>query len=242
MASLYFRTDLDRVNEGDLIALDGPELTHAVTVARVRAGEHLMIGDGRGLLINGVVVEAHSRALTVRSERVQFVDRPELKITLVQALAKGDRDERAVQASTELGVDDIVPWSASRSVSRWEGPKLSRGQQRWSTIAREASKQSIRAWIPRVGDLVTTQGIAALGSTQRVLVLEPTAETALTELSFDDRSIALVVGPEGGVTPEEHRILCAAGAISVRLGSTVLRTSTAGPAALTALSVLLHRW
>lgn len=242
MASLYVKTDLDYAHQGEQISLDGPELKHAVTVARVRQGERLMIGNGRGLLIDGVVVEVRPGVLTIEAERVQTVERPLHTITLVQALAKGDRAELAIQASTELGVDGIVPWAASRSVSKWEGPKISRGQQRWATIVREASKQSIRAWIPEVGELVTTAGIVSLASTHQIVVLEPTSHTALTSLSFDGRPLALVVGPEGGITSDESQMLVSAGAHSVCLGGNVLRTSTAGPAALAALSVLLHRW
>jgi 16S rRNA (uracil1498-N3)-methyltransferase len=163
-------------------------------------------------------------------------------VTLVQALAKGDRDELAIQASTELGVDAVVPWSAARSVSRWEGPKVAKGRERWATIVREAAKQSIRAWVPKVGELSNTKAVAALAGDNRVLVLEPDATERLTSVVPDGRPIVLVVGPEGGIAPEELAAFTAAGAELVRLGDTVLRTSTAGPAALAVLNGILGRW
>ncbi|HEY8282246.1 MAG TPA: 16S rRNA (uracil(1498)-N(3))-methyltransferase, partial [Leifsonia sp.] len=163
-------------------------------------------------------------------------------ITLVQALAKGDRDELAVQAATELGVDRVVPWAAARSISRWEGPKVAKGRDRWASIVREAAKQSIRAWVPAVSELATTADIVSFCAHARVLVLEPDAPEPLTGVRPDERELVLVVGPEGGIAPQELDALRQAGAELVRLGDTVLRTSTAGPAALAVLNASLGRW
>lgn len=162
---------------------------------------------------------------------------------LVQALAKGDRDELAIQAATELGVDEVVPWQASRSVSRWSGPKIDKGIARWTSIVREAAKQAHRAWLPQVTPPATTAQVAARATKALVLVLEPTASVALTAVPLDDApEIVLIVGPEGGVAAEELSTLADAGATAVRLGETVLRTSTAGPAALAVLNARLRRW
>jgi 16S rRNA (uracil1498-N3)-methyltransferase len=163
---------------------------------------------------------------------------------LVQALAKGDRDELAVQAATELGVDEIVPWQAARSVSRWDSAKAEKGRARWGAIVREAGKQAHRAWLPDVSPLETTADLGRRAAASRVLILEPTADVSLTALTFgaDGGDIVLVVGPEGGIAPEELEALGAAGATPVRLGDTVLRTSTAGPAALAVVSAALGRW
>jgi 16S rRNA (uracil1498-N3)-methyltransferase len=166
---------------------------------------------------------------------------------LVQALAKGDRDELAVQAATELGVDEVVPWAAARSVSRWEGAKIAKGTARWRSITREATKQAIRPWAPEVSGLATTRQLAARAAAETVLVLEPTAEQALSQVDLEGAggapsSVLVVVGPEGGVSPAELELLAGAGAVPVRLGDSVLRTSTAGPAALAVLSVRLGRW
>ena len=242
MSSLYLREDLADVDVGARLTLTGPEAKHAATVNRTRPGESVLIGNGRGMVASGEVLVATSTELTIDVEAVERVPRAEPAITLVQALAKGDRDELAVQAATELGVDTVVPWSASRSVSRWEGAKVAKGRDRWAAIVREASKQSIRAWTPEVGELATTKQVAALAATHRVLVLEPGATDALTAIRPDGRPLALVVGPEGGIAPQELEAFRAAGAEVVRLGDTVLRTSTAGPAALAVLNAALGRW
>ncbi|GAB3577778.1 16S rRNA (uracil(1498)-N(3))-methyltransferase [Leifsonia lichenia] len=246
MSSLYLREDLAEVSVGERLSITGQEAKHAATVNRTRPGQTVMIGNGRGLVAGGEVVEATSAELTIDVADVQRVERQAPAITLVQALAKGDRDELAIQAATELGVDAVVPWAASRSVSRWEGQKVAKGRERWSTIVREAAKQSIRAWVPEVGELATTKQVAALCADSRVLVLEPDAEAKLTdavrEASSDARPLVLVVGPEGGIAPSELDAFRAAGAELVRLGATVLRTSTAGPAALAVLNASIGRW
>jgi 16S rRNA (uracil1498-N3)-methyltransferase len=242
VSSLYFREDLEAVDVGGRVSIVGAEAKHAATVNRTRPGHSVMIGNGRGLVVTGEVLESTSAELTIDVETVERVDRPTLSVTLVQALAKGDRDELAIQASTELGVDAVVPWSAARSVSRWEGPKVAKGRERWATIVREAAKQSIRAWVPKVGELSNTKAVAALAGDNRVLVLEPDATERLTSVVPDGRPIVLVVGPEGGIAPEELAAFTAAGAELVRLGDTVLRTSTAGPAALAVLNGILGRW
>jgi 16S rRNA (uracil1498-N3)-methyltransferase len=242
MSSLYLREDLDDVGVGDRLSLSGAEAKHAATVNRTRPGQSVLIGNGRGLVVSGEVLVATSAELTIDVEAVERVARPEPALTLVQALAKGDRDELAIQASTELGIDVVIPWSAARSVSRWDGPKVAKGRERWSAIVREAAKQSIRAWVPEVGPLSTTKAVAALAADHRILVLEPDARTPLTSLDLDDRPLVLVVGPEGGIAPDELAAFDAAGAEPVRLGDTVLRTSTAGPAALAVLNGMLGRW
>ncbi|RXZ71245.1 16S rRNA (uracil(1498)-N(3))-methyltransferase [Agromyces albus] len=244
MSSLYLDESLElgAVTPGATVELSGDEARHAVTVARVRTGERIAIGDGRGILVRGVVVSTGARELALEVEEVLVEEPPETRITLVQALAKGDRDELAVQAATELGVDAVVPWAAARSVSRWEGPKAEKGRQRWASIVREAVKQSIRAWLPPVAPVTTTGDLAGLLQGTRMLLLEPTATTPITDIRPDGRDLALVVGPEGGIAPPELERLVAAGAEPVRLGASVLRTSTAGPAAIAVLNAALGRW
>lgn len=229
---------------GAVVGITGAEARHAVTVSRVRPGEHLQIGNGAGLMLSATVVGADANLLTLRVETVTVTARVTPRIRLVQALAKGDRDELAVQAATELGIDGVVPWAASRSVTRWEGAKITKGRDRWSSIVREASKQSIRAWLPTVAELTSTKMLAELAGSTRMLLLEPSATERLTSQAAptDDREILLVVGPEGGLSPAELTLLEQAGATRVRLGDNVLRTSTAGPAALSILNATLGRW
>lgn len=242
MAHRYLREDLAQARPGDLIRLEGPDARHAVTVSRVAPGQPLSIGNGAGLVVHGRVEHAERERLELRAARVERLPRPELTITLVQALAKGDRDELAVQAATELGVDRVIPWPASRSVVRWDAAKAARGRARWHSIAREASKQSMRAWLPEVAEPMSTAQLAELLPGHRMLLLEPSAPVPLRGLRFDSRDLVLVVGPEGGIAPDELELLTRSGAEPVRLGGEVLRTSTAGPAAIAVLSAALGRW
>lgn len=241
MASLYLTQDLAAARVGGRVEVTGDEARHALQVARIRPGERIAVGDGRGTLVRGEVVAAEPGVLAVGVDEVAHEPEPVPQLWLAQALAKGDRDELAVQAATELGVAGVVPWAAERSVTRWEGPKIARNQERWATIVREASKQAIRARVPEVAPLATTAQLAALPGL--TVVLEPTARAALTEVPLDGVGrVTLVVGPEGGIAPRELDRLTDAGAVLARLGSEVLRTSTAGPAALALLNVRLGRW
>lgn len=228
---------------GESVVLTGAEAHHAAVVRRVRVGEEVTVGDGQGAWLTGTVESAQPREVVVTVVARADVPQPEPRLVLVQALAKGDRDELAVQAATELGVDEIVPWQASRSVSRWDAAKAVKGRARWSAIVREAAKQAHRAWVPEVAEVVTTKQLAQRAAASAVLLLEPTAEVPLSAVALPrDCDVVLVVGPEGGIAPEELSALADAGATAVRLGDTVLRTSTAGPAALAVASVRLARW
>ena len=241
--ALHFLLDRPATEQaGDAVVLTGTEAHHAATVRRVRVGEEVTIGDGRGAWLTGECESVTPREVVVRIVERMDAAAPSPRIVLVQALAKGDRDELAVQAATELGVDEIVPWQASRSVSRWDAAKAEKGRARWAAIVREAGKQAHRAWVPVVAAPVSTTQLADRASSQRVLLLDPTASVRLSDLEPDGRDLVLVVGPEGGISAEELDRLTEAGAERVLLGDTVLRTSTAGPAAIAVLSVALGRW
>jgi 16S rRNA (uracil1498-N3)-methyltransferase len=242
MAHFYLSEEQQPVEPGARIAVTGSEARHAVTVSRLTAGERISVGNGSGFVATGVIVSAEPSEFQVEVESVAHQLPGSPAIWLAQALAKGDRDEYAVQQATELGVDGVIPWSAQRSIVKWEGAKVRKGHDRWTAVVREATKQSVRSWIPEVADLASTTVLAQLAKQARMLVLEPLAENKLSELELDDRDLVLVVGPEGGIAPAELSRLEASGAELVRLGDTVLRTSTAGPAALAVLSAKLGRW
>lgn len=241
MASLYLNPTLDSsVAAGSKARIEGDEARHASTVARVRVGERIAIGDGAGTIVWGTVSTVSSTVVEIEVAEVIRDPSPRPAIWLAQALAKGDRDELAIQAATELGVSGVLPWAAERSISRWEGAKIDRGRERWSSIVHEAAKQAVRSWVPVVGALLTTADLAALPGS--LLVLDPTAAVALTAVDLPADRITLVVGPEGGIASRELEILDTAGATRVRLGAEILRTSTAGPAALAVLNARLGRW
>jgi 16S rRNA (uracil1498-N3)-methyltransferase len=229
---------VEALPEGDQFRLDGPEGHHAATVQRLRVGEGLLLGDGRGGTATAVVTAVGRGTLDVAIRARAYAEPPDPRIVVVQGIAKGDRGELAVQAMTEVGVDEIVPWSAARSVARW---KDDRPLHRWRATSREAAKQARRPWVPEVSEAVTTAALARRAGP--LLVLHEEAATRLSAVDLPTGGeLTLVVGPEGGIAPEELATLEAAGAVPVRLGTEVLRTSTAGVAAVSALSVRLGRW
>jgi len=228
---------------GDVIELTGSEAHHAAAVRRVRVGEDVTVTDGRGTWLTGSVSSVEPKRVAIAVVSRSVVEAPARRILLAQALAKGDRDELAVQAATELDVDGIIPWQATRSVSRWSGPKAAKGQARWQTIVREAAKQAHRAWIPSVEPVASTADLAALSPEAQIVVLDPWADNRVADLDWSgEQDVILIVGPEGGIAPEELSTFSDAGAVRARLGRSVLRTSTAGPAALALLNQAIGRW
>jgi 16S rRNA (uracil1498-N3)-methyltransferase len=197
------------------IWLTGPEGRHAVSVRRMRTGEEVVLTDGAGTGAYGSVtaVEGKDR-LRVAVTGVRTEPEPQPRITVVQALPKGDRGELAVETMTETGVDVIVPWKASRCITQWRAERGAKSLAKWRATAREAGKQSRR------------------------LRFVPLATAPLPERG----DIVLVVGPEGGVSPDELAAFAEAGAAPHRLGNTVLRTSTAGTAAAALLLARTGRW
>jgi 16S rRNA (uracil1498-N3)-methyltransferase len=241
MAHFYLLESLESTTVGSTIVLEGPEGRHAATVSRVRVGETLALGNGRGLMVSAEVIATSKDVVELRVESVEQKQEDSPHISLVQALAKTDRDERAIEAATDLGINAVIPWAADRSISQWVGPKVEKGISRWSAIVREASKQSIRAFVPRVEPLLMTSQLPAELSGDHIVVLDPTGNIPLSQVELDGRNIALIVGPEGGITDAELSRLSDAGATIVTLGTNILRTSTAGPAALAILNAKLGR-
>ncbi len=237
---------VDEIPAGPTGTLDGPEGHHAATVQRLRPGERLILADGRGRTAYAEVVLIGKGSVEFRIEERAFVPAYEPRLVVVQGIAKGDRGELAVQAMTEIGVDEIVPWAASRSVTQWRGDRGVKARDKWASTAREAAKQARRPWLPLVAgdpDCSTKQVAARLGEAAAAFVLHEEATARLTAAALPSSGeIVLVVGPEGGISDAELEVFAGAGATAVRLGAEVLRTSTAGVAALSVLSTRLERW
>ena len=226
---VFVHAALAGVSAGDAVELDGDEARHAVVLKRIRVGEQVVLTDGAGT--SATVDEVATVA-------------PELpRVVVVQAIPKGDRGELAVEMLTEVGVDLVVPWAAARSVSVWRGDKQAKALAKWRSTARESAKQSRRAWFPEVAEMVGTADVVALLRDADVpVVLHEAASGPLGDLPVPGRGeIVIVVGPEGGISEEELAAFAAVGAEPVRLGSSVLRTSTAGVAATAAL-LARSRW
>jgi 16S rRNA (uracil1498-N3)-methyltransferase len=232
---------VDELPAGPVVRLDGPEGHHAAVVQRLRVGERILIGDGRGALAEATVVAVGKGTLDAECTARRAVPPPDPRITVVQALAKGERGELAVATMTEVGVDEIVPWPAARCVARWKDDKP---LTRWRSTVREAVKQSRRAWRPAVAEPARTADVARrLGAAAAAYVLHEAADVRFSAVPLPaGGEIVLVVGPEGGIDAAEVAAFEAAGAVPVRMGEAVLRTSTAGAAAVAGLSVRLGRW
>ena len=230
---------------GAVVRLDGPEGRHAVSVRRLGVGEQLDLVDGAGRRVGGTVaavVDKQCLDITVVSLDEEPVPQP--RVIVVQALPKGDRGELAVELLTEVGVDVIVPWSAVNCVTRWQGDRVERAHRRWVDAAQAAAKQARRARFPVVEPLASTTAVLTLvGQASVALVLHEEAQTPIANVAAPAAGdLLLVVGPEGGLTPAERTSLVEAGATEVRLGPSVLRTSSAGIAAVAALLAPTSRW
>ncbi|MBS4727150.1 16S rRNA (uracil(1498)-N(3))-methyltransferase [Mycobacterium sp. SM1] len=233
---------------GALAIVGGDEGFHAANVRRIRVGEQLVLGDGAGVLARCVVERAGRDGLCARVLGRWSVTPGQPPVTVVQALPKSERSELAVELATEAGADAFVAWQAARCVARWDGARAAKGLRRWRAVVRSAARQARRAHIPPVDGPLSTAELAQrvreqVASGTVVLALHGSATNRLTDLSLTQaNSLMLLVGPEGGIAPGELAALTGAGAVAVRLGSTVLRTSSAAAVTLGALGVLTPRW
>jgi 16S rRNA (uracil1498-N3)-methyltransferase len=225
------------------VLLDGPEGRHAATVRRIGVGESVLLSDGRGTRATASVVGAGKTELELEVTAVDEDPEPELRLVLVQALAKADRDDQAIESATELGVDEVVPWQASRSIVVWRGDRAAKALRKWELVVTAAAKQSRRSRVPLVAEPVGQRALVdRIRRSALALVLHEDATAPLAgQVLPATGDVLVVVGPEGGISPEELAAFEEAGAVSVRLGSTVLRSSSAGPAALAVLSAA-SRW
>jgi 16S rRNA (uracil1498-N3)-methyltransferase len=230
--------------------LSGAEGRHATTVRRLGPGEHVDLTDGAGTMAACVITAARPGVLDLAVLSRAFEPAPVPRLTVVQAIPKGDRGELATETMTEVGVDVVVPWAAERCVVRWRGDKAARGAARWRSTAVAAAKQSRRPWLPEITEPASTaevaSRVAAIVSAGKGLavLLDPEAPQALPALAGAPglAEIVLVVGPEGGISPAEAEVLAAAGAVGARLGPTVLRASSAGAIAAALVMTAAGRW
>lgn len=240
-APVFFADDI--ANALSPYTLSGPE-AHHINVQRLTVGDELDLVDGHGTRANCVVIASDKREVTVRIDNRQREELPRPTITLVQALAKGGRDEAAIEMATEVGVDRVIAWQANRSIAKWPAAKRDKAQAKWDNTVRAAAKQSRRSYVPTLDFAASTAELIAATADARILVLHESANTALEDIDtnwFDTDELAIVVGPEGGITDEELDAFARAGAKTVRIGSTVMRSSTAGPVAIAVLNHVTGR-
>ena len=228
---------------GSELLLDGPEGRHGATVKRIGVGEQVLLTDGVGHRADAVVEGVGVGTLRLRLQAITLEQQPDSRFILIQALAKGDRDELAIEAATELGVDEVVAWQAARSIVIWRGERAVRSLRKWQSIVLAATKQSRRTRIPLVsGPADQVAVMARIEAAALALVLHEDAQVALAGLALPQSGdVLVIVGPEGGVAADELSAFVAAGAVAVQLGPHVLRSSSAGPAALAVMSAA-GRW
>ncbi len=224
--------------------ITGPDVKHITRVLRMAVGDPLTVLDGTGAVYQAEIREINKEEILCRLlGQEKAYSEPHLKVTLVQGLPKGDKMETIIQKSTELGVHRIIPLAAARSVVKLEGKKVAERQERWQRVAMEAAKQCRRAGVPEVQRLCRWDEVLA-GIPLGALVLMPWEDERQQSLKEVLQNVAppsevyLFIGPEGGFTPEEAARAREQGFHSVTLGHRILRTETAGPAALT--MVLYH--
>ena len=222
--------------DGDTVTITGEDARHAARVLRIAPGETITVSDGAGAVADARCIEASERVLvaTVLARRV--VPEPRPRVVVYPALTKAAKLESVVQKLTEIGVAAIRPWPAARSVVRWDEAKGRARAERLRAIAREASMQSRRAWLPRVEDPAP---IASLPDPS--FVLHPETEERLLDALPEaaPAEIALVIGPEGGLERDEVERLARPGVTVCGLGETVLRTETAS---IVAASLVLGKY
>jgi len=244
-APLFFVSadQLAGATAGSEIILDGSEGRHGATVRRIGVGESVLVTDGFGHRAGAVVESVGVGTLRLRIQAITLERQPDSRFVLVQALAKGDRAEQAIESATELGVDVVVPWQAARSIVIWRGERAVKSLRKWESVVLAATKQSRRSRVPLVSGLADHAAVIdRIESAALALVLHEDAQQPLVSLALPESGdVVVIVGPEGGVAPDELRAFLAAGAVAVRLGSNVLRSSSAGPAALAVMSAA-GRW
>ncbi|MFB9070591.1 16S rRNA (uracil(1498)-N(3))-methyltransferase [Citricoccus parietis] len=257
MSNLLFYVgdgELAPASSGATVVVSGAEARHAAQVMRLSPGERVDVADGSGRRVSGTVRSAAPDRLEITAETVHDEPAPYPELVLVQALAKGDRDLLAIQTATELGLDAVHPWQAERSIVRWKGDKAAKAVSKWEAALLSAAKQARRTRVPRTEKVLDGVGVASVcGPGSLVLVLHEDARQSLGEAVAEAgiligetvepvERIVLVVGPEGGISPAETAALSEAGGLPVLLGRHVLRSSTAGPAAVAVLQQLLGRF
>jgi len=232
MSLPYFLTDDPAAG-----VLTGAEAKHA-HVKRIQPGEHIMLIDGQGSTALTRVTSVGAGRVDGVVEKLQFVPQPTPRVTVVQAVPKGERAELAVDLAVQAGADAIVPWISHRTIARWPANKQAKQVEKWRAQALASAKQARRAWVPEVRDPVTTNQLAELLQERDALVLHEDATDSIRDVEFGD-DVWLIVGPEGGIGDDELEIL---GARPVKLGPEVLRTASAAFAGLCAIGALTSRW
>ena len=238
MLTLFFVDDLP-TQVGSSYDFANEDAFHAIKVLRIAAGEIFNLGDGKGAWSRVVVESVNKKSMQVKVLESGFEEPLATSFTVIQAIPKGDRIKESIELSTEGGADRIVMWRASRSIGRSED-KIEKLQ----LTAREASKQSRRFRIPSVVGVATTENIIdEIAKVDLALVFHESATQSISQVVHPGaKSVAIIIGPEGGLADEEVSAFSAAGAKVVLMGRPILRSAHAGLAALASVNTALSVW
>ena len=246
MLSLYLIPLGVEISEGGTLTISGDEAHHIARVARHRVGEEILISDGAGSRARVEIIRIDRENVDVQIIQKVVSETPRVALHLVQALPKSDRAHECIELLVAAGVDEITPWSAERSIAKWD-PENS--PEKWRNWIRAAVKQTRRDRIPRVNPMVEKPYLKS-SEQELVLAFDEAATDVLNQEfieNFDTdiaeiARITIVIGPEGGLSPEELADLSRSGAKILRLGTPVLRSAHAGAIALAAIQSTLSIW
>jgi len=220
--------------------ITGRDAHHIIDVLRMRPGDRLQVATDDGIRFIGEIVTVTVNMVTITSrEIIQETHEPDVTISLLQGLAKGDKMEFIIQKAVEVGVASVYPIAMSHSVMILESSRAEKKTGRWRKIAESAAKQSKRDIIPEVHEVMTLSRALQAGRWDLLLIAyESEHQVSLKEVLQSHKgakSIGILIGPEGGISAGEVEEAQAKGGIAVSLGRRILRTETAGLVAATAV-------
>lgn len=223
-------------------------VAHHVRVRRLAAGSQIVLFDGRGGEFPGILDFQGKNALVTLLDQHPVEHELAGELCLFQGLPSGDKMDWVIEKAVELGVSRLVPISAQRSILKLSGPRLEKRLAHWQGIIEAASEQCGRNRLMQISPPQALEDALAMPAVGDRLLCDPAATEDLEMVLLDpqsktkaERALTLIVGPEGGWSPEELGHCTKNGAQSIRFGTRVLRTETAG-LALTAAATALLRW
>lgn len=223
------------VEEINTSKLTGDNAHHAERVLRLTVGEEILISDGVGNWAQCSITSLSKKEIELSILCKDFESTDSNKISVLQALPKGDRAKETVELLTAAGVSTIYPWQSARAIGK--------DSDKWELAAVEASKQSRRFHIPIVSTkLDTTSAIKILNEFDQILICHESAKNKISDVVVSSRNTLVVIGPEGGLTEAELEIFENAGGKVIKLGRPILRSAHAGIAAISAISALMRVW
>lgn len=223
---------------GSVCTLSEDAAHHAIHVLRLRAGEEITVFNGRGGEFAARIVSIQRLKIAVDLLHHREIERESpLRVTLVQGVSAGDKMDSTLRKAVELGVAEVQPVLAARSVARPKGERAEGRRAHWQKVITAACEQCGRNRIPEVHALIALSDYRPRGTAMRIL-LSPLAQQPLSKLSLQGSDFVVAAGPEAGFTSEEEAALVSSGFVPALLGPRVLRTETAAVAALAALSAL----